>query len=296
MERRKSPLSLRIGKKLYRAGYRKLPALVLKPALKMGRLNRVMTYPVANGIEIDVPISMNLWDDIDVKQYEQALLDQFSEKVNLLPGEAVFIDSGADIGIVSMHIASRCPNVKRIEAFEPNPTSFPFLQINIDRLSIDAKCQNRAVSNFTGKGRLDSPDYDSTSHARYIVEDENGSIDVARIDDAVRDAGDYVALKIDVEGGERDAIDGALRVLRNAKEFVVVFEAHRLVTGRTKIDPTEIVRLLCTVAECDVMVSELPALELDPERNFFDQVTKGDIFNIVVSTLGTRKAQSAEVA
>ena len=71
--------------------------------------------------------------------------------------------------------------------------------------------RHAAVADFAGRGRMDSPDWDPSDHARYLVPADDGDVDVLRVDDLPVEPGAPVVLKIDVEGGE-------LAVLRGARE------------------------------------------------------------------------------
>ena len=84
--------------------------------------------------------------------------------------------------------------------------------------------------------------------------------------------GPFRLLKIDVEGEEERVVCGALQTLQNARDFVVVFEAHPRVAARTGSDPSAILRLLMSVRPIDVTIAELPHLQIDPEAPFFDQL------------------------
>ena len=118
-----------------------------------------------------------------------------------------------------------------------------------------------------------SPDYyPDDDHAKYLVPSETGIIPVYTIDNLGIEAGRYVALKLDVEGAELDAVEGAVQTLSNAKGFVVDLEAHPKVASRTGVDPVDVLRRLNKIKPCRFRICERPDVALDLERGFFEQV------------------------
>lgn len=139
-----------------------------------------------------------------------------------------------------------------------------------------------AVSDFTGRGTMRAADYDSSDHARYLVEDSRGDIDVIRVDDVGIPPGGAVVMKVDVEGAEDAAVRGAERTLGEASEFAVSFEAHPLVSERTGVDPIETIRRLNALRPCRVRVSEFPKARISTERSFFGQVPDDDMRGLTI--------------
>jgi hypothetical protein len=143
--------------------------------------------------------------------------------------------------------------------------------------------RNAAVSDYSGRGRLVSSAADESEHARYIVKDPEGPIAVQKVDDETVDPSHAVLLKIDVEGEEERVARGALQTLKNAKDFVVVYEAHPRVAERTGNDPSAILRLLMAIRPVNITIAELPQLRIDPEAPFFDQLgaRRNTICNVI---------------
>ena len=55
--------------------------------------------------------------------------DLYNLLVHEIPGQFVFLDIGANNGLYSFIAQKNC-NCKRVDAFEPNPFVFNFLEIN----------------------------------------------------------------------------------------------------------------------------------------------------------------------
>jgi FkbM family methyltransferase len=191
------------------------------------------------------------------------------------------VDCGADIGLMTSRLISECPNITRAIAFEPNPTSYPFLNNNMQHLKIQAEAKNKAISDFTGTAELHYPDFDSHDHAAFIVPSKTGTINVCSIDDLGLPLGSSILLKIDVEGEEYSVIRGAAKTLSRVKHFVVIFEAHHKQVQRTKIDPITLITYLRKLRPCKSTVVEVTDSEIDLNRPFFEQFVTG-IYNICV--------------
>ena len=148
-----------------------------------------------------------------------------------------------------------------------------------------------AVSDFNGFGVLrlgvlrqpnSTDQYLSTSpHARFLEPALDGDIAVRTIDSFHVDVPGGLIIKIDVEGGELNVIQGALETLRRASAFAVVFEAHPDVIRRTGIDPMECIRALCRIHDCRAYISELPSISLDVNRDYLDQHPTEQVFNLM---------------
>ena len=279
-------LALFLVRNRYRGGWR-----MLEITQRLGLLNKVVRVPVPGG-SLDVPLHRECnewWDASYLATYEKAFVEALARAARSLPQPVELIDCGADIGLLSVLVAGRFPRFRSVTAFEPNADAFPFLRANLGRLAMPTIAKNAAVSDFSGRARLDSTPFDRTDSAKFIVPDPHGEVSVERVDDlGVTDAS--IVLKIDVEGAEINVLRGALATLRRAPGFAVGFEAHRDVVSRTRIDPSECIRLLRSIQPVTVEVAEEPWARIDPDRAFFDQVGGLKVYNVVCSSTaeGTR--------
>lgn len=263
-----------------RGGYR-----LIETARQRGWLNVVARYPLADGIALDVPLYRreNSWSERDVREYEAEAISLLAESSRRLPGPVTLVDCGADIGVFSVLLAARCPNLARVIAFEPDPEAFPILRTNIERLPLAGESHAAAVSDFSGRAQLRSPRPGTTRHSQFIVPAPDGDVPVMRVDDLEIDPRHGLLLKIDVEGAELGVLRGTVRALRAAPWFAVLFEAHPRVVRRTGIDPIECVRLLSSLRDCRFQVAEAPGGRLVEDRPFFDQVPE-QICNVLCVT------------
>ena len=220
-----------------------------------GVLNTMAEYHLGP-VRISVPLSKLKWDFSDVAGYETRLIDTFCNALAPLE-DATLFDCGADIGTFSCLVVSRSKNVGRIVAFEPNADVYVFLENNISNLPVQNQVVAKAVSWFEGSGRMERAPYDLSDHARYLVPGE-GLIEVIKIDSLNVRGGD-IAIKVDIEGGELDALKGAAETIAAARRCVVGFEANPNVVKRIGRDPVECIKFLESIRPFTFVVAETGA-------------------------------------
>jgi FkbM family methyltransferase len=257
------------------------------------QLDRTAWYPLSRGIGVELPLwrrpnQLNRWE---ARHYERALVDAVAREIHDAKLPTTLGDCGADVGLMSGLLAARCPEIDEIVACEPNPEAYDILANNLARWPLKARARRAAIADFTGRGRLQSPAYDDSPHAAFLVADPHGEIDVLRVNNLglnVRQR--CLVLKIDVEGGERGVIVGATSTLHQARRWIVTLEAHRKVFERTGVDPIEVARLLEGLGLQRVLLAERPNVVLDLQRPYFEQVTDLPIANLVA--VGAASASS----
>jgi FkbM family methyltransferase len=236
----------------------------------------VVTYTLSPTVSLEVPIGTKEhgWDLRDVIDYESDLIDVFCSALDTM--EAVtFFDCGADIGLFSAKLCSRCDRISRILAFEPNPAIQKFFCHNIEHLP-GGEAYALALGSTAGFGNLERPAYATWSdHARYIVPSEDGMRVVTL--DSFEVFGARVAIKVDVEGGELDVLKGASETIRRASRCVVSLEAHPLVQQRTGISSAAGMSFLESIRPFDFIVAETRQ-RVKASDNFIDPAR---VFNIL---------------
>lgn len=285
----KAPWHFRLSKWMIRnqirGGY-----YLLDLADRFGWLNKVVCYQLDDQLKMYVPLyrAANRWDRNNIFEYDPPTVASLATAINGLDSQAVFVDCGADIGVMTMLVAMQTSNISQYIAIEPNIEAYQILEKNYNALPVTHKTMNGAVGEFTGSGKLvDSEFYPGDDHARYIVQDENGEIPVYRIDDLSIEKGRPVVLKLDVEGAEKGAVEGAVNTLAASSQFVVDIEAHPKVAQRTGIDPIEILRRLNEIKPCSFKICECPDVELDLGYGFFEQLGHSQVknYDVIVSSI-----------
>lgn len=144
-------------------------------------------------------------------------------------GEGVMIDLGANIGAVTLDMASRA-SALRVYAYEPNPRTNETLRRNIEGNGLGSRVtvHSDAVGRTAGESRLwtNLPSLLSTGCAELPPSPEAVAVSVPMVDlnEVIgRAGGERVALlKIDTEGAEADILEGAAASTLRAIDRVVL--------------------------------------------------------------------------
>lgn len=144
----------------------------------------------------------------------------------LRPG-MVFFDIGANAGFFSLLASTKC---KAVYAFEPLPSNLHRLSINLElNATQNVTVVQSAVTDRSGTGTLYVPEDENTGLASLIEETGGHSIAVPTItlDEFVRKQGigRVDLIKIDIEGAEALAFEGAQELLSRVDAPDVIFEA-----------------------------------------------------------------------
>lgn len=235
----------------------------------------LVLYPLSPTVNIAVPINRaeNAWELQDILAYEQDLIRSCCVALTPFSNVTLF-DCGADIGLFTALLCSRCDRIARVVAFEPNSRVEQVLRHNLAQFP-RPEVHMAAVSNFIGRGRLLAPAYDLGDHARFLLPAEEG-VPVLTLDSLEMFGGD-VLLKIDVEGEELHVLEGARETIRRAARCVLTLEAHPQVCGRTGIPPNACLAYLASLRPFRFTIAET-GRQVGPEDLILDPVR---VFNLV---------------
>jgi len=125
----------------------------------------------------------------------------FEDFLHLQPDGETFIDVGAFDGYTTLEFIKRCPGYKSVHAFEPDQNNFricsealaKFQNIHCHQFGLS---RSKATLQFNGQGSCSK-----------VTDDGLVSILVDRLDDVLHEAPTFI--KMDIEGEERAAIEGA---------------------------------------------------------------------------------------
>lgn len=137
------------------------------------------------------------------------------------------IDAGANIGYFTSLMASRVGGAGRVLAFEPQPTVRELLERNVKRWHHPAiiTVDPRALSNVAGTAHLTMPADFAERMATASIGPEGLEVETVTLDDALGDR-PAALLKLDIEGHEFQALEGAQRALAERRVAHIVFEEH----------------------------------------------------------------------
>lgn len=160
----------------------------------------------------------------------------------------VILDIGANIGYYSLIFAEIVGDQGRVFAFEPSPANFALLSKNIEINNYkNVTLVQEAVSNKTGKGKLYLCEDNQGDHRIYDSYDGRRSISIetTRLDDYFKNYdGKVDFIKMDIQGAEGGAIQGALSLLRKNKNLKIITELWPVGLKRCGIDVKEYLKLL----------------------------------------------------
>ena len=154
-------------------------------------------------------------------EYMQAEVELFEHVI--APGDTV-IDAGANIGAHTLYFSKRVGDEGRVHAFEPQRIVFQTLCANVALNSaLNVFAYQAALGASAGEIVVDIPDYTRENNfgGMPLGEWQSGErAPVTTIDALALDRCDFV--KIDVEGMEQAAIDGARRTLERLRPVLYV--------------------------------------------------------------------------
>jgi FkbM family methyltransferase len=156
--------------------------------------------------------------------------NDFFTFLNLLKdGKGDVLDIGANIGIMTVHLANRLPNTT-IHAFEPMPQNVSVLRKVIQKFGLKrTKIHELALGDHAGKAKMILPLNGATvmqglSHVKHeSIQEWNEGLEVdVKLDmlDNVINGQPVQGIKIDIENFEYFALKGGTRILESNKPII----------------------------------------------------------------------------
>ncbi len=166
---------------------------------------------------------------------------------NIKKGEVV-IDCGANIGYYSLLFSKLVGESGKVFAFEPDPTNFSLLQKNLKVNNItNVTALNLAVSDKKCEGILFLDKYYAGHHRMYSEgKNDKGKIKINRVklDDYFKGKEKIDFIKMDIEGSEGKAINGALNLIHKNKNIKLVLEYFPEALKSCGTEPKELLKIL----------------------------------------------------
>ena len=137
----------------------------------------------------------------------------------------VFLDIGAHMGVYAIMIAHRAPRCTKIMAFEPDPRNFTHLQANLMVNGLSTIVESHAIAVSDCDGTVPFVPGPAT-HDVWSKVDAAGagtmSVPAARLDTMLTLSDESIAIKIDIEFHELQAVNGMKELLRKNRCFMQV--------------------------------------------------------------------------
>ena len=143
----------------------------------------------------------------------------------LFPG-AVVVDAGANIGIYSQFLSRRVGTTGVVHSFEPAPENFERLRSATRRLS-NVRLSQSAIGEHSGNSELYLSDKLNVDHRAYMAGGDSRRtipIEMVALDDYFKPGERVDLIKIDIQGYELHALQGATRVLADNPDIKVLLE------------------------------------------------------------------------
>jgi FkbM family methyltransferase len=183
-------------------------------------------------------ITVNAGEDIGWSLYTRALYETaVTESLwRLTRAGDLVVDVGANIGYMTSILAVKVGPDGKVHSFEPHPSIFRILQLNVTNWSSDKRCgqiflYNAALGSQKAFGKLYMPDHFSSNQGTSYVgprdAQSNGqAIDVSilALDDVIPESQSIGVVKLDVQGYELSVLKGMERLLRERRVRHIVFE------------------------------------------------------------------------
>lgn len=149
------------------------------------------------------------------RPYEHRLLRLLERLTRGRPG--TFVDVGANIGNHTVFFAKLGRDAV---AIEPNEEAAQYLKSNVVENGVAERVEviMAAAGPTAGRGRVIASEDGQLGTARFVMDDD-GDVPVVALDDVVRDP---AIIKVDVENGEAEVLDGARSVVGARRAILVV--------------------------------------------------------------------------
>jgi FkbM family methyltransferase len=203
----------------------------------------------------------------------------------------IVIDGGSNVGFFALLAAARLNGSGCVFAFEPDPKTFALLQQNIRRNRFESTIRAEQVALTDREGTLDfavNSEEPMLSSLVPAMTDPVGSISVhaARLDAFLAASGLERAdvIKLDLEGAEPMALEGARAALRTTR--MLIFEANKPQLEQLGIDPLALVERTARAGEFDTIyfIDERSEKVCHWEPRFFEEALNDYKFINVVCT------------
>ncbi len=137
----------------------------------------------------------------------------------VIPLNYTFIDGGGYIGDTTLNVIEKYPNYKKIYLFEPMNSNMIKARKNLKKYK-NIEYIEAGLSNFEGEINFDEDDASSS-----ISKIGKTKIKVNYIDNIISENIDFI--KLDIEGSEQDALNGAKNLISKYKPILAICIYHK---------------------------------------------------------------------
>lgn len=175
---------------------------LLNDATSKETLSKIINFRISDNLDY-----MDGFVERQDKQY-------FEDFLNLYPADEVFVDIGGYDGYTSLEFIKRCPDYKSIHFFEPENNNMLLAKNNL------APFKNIIFHPMGLSDRKQTLKFMAGGSTSMVSEFGDIEIHLDKLDDIVND--EVTFIKMDIEGGEGDAIEGAKNcIIKNHPRLAV---------------------------------------------------------------------------
>lgn len=161
--------------------------------------------------------------------YEETILSMFG--LAMMGKKGYVIDAGANIGNHTIFV-SKIVNRKTV-SIEPSKKNVKYLKKNIKENNLERKVYVKSVAVSNKKRNYSTKKFRGNAGKTQLIEDDNGKVESVTIDKVVNEKENFkenvAGIKIDIEGMEREAIQGAKNTIRKYKPAIIIEDKESLV-------------------------------------------------------------------
>ena len=173
------------------------------------------------------------------KRLKRSIKNNYEKELSIIDTYKNIEKDAVDIGVYrGVYSYKLCKSFKFVHSFEPNPLIFPFLKKNLTKIIKNMSLYNYALSNSNGETELKVPkrnksifksNYEelyqlgaATIHNKNKMKNfDIFKVKKIRLDDILINKV-ISFIKIDVEGHEKEVIDGSINIIKKYKPTLLV--------------------------------------------------------------------------
>lgn len=220
-------------------------------------------------------------DAIDVELYQYGTYEAGTLYIisECLHEGDIFIDIGANIGLMSLLGATKVGNSGAVYAFEPVPDTFNLLQTNLSiNQSHNIYAFNFGLGSAKGEGTIYKyPDNRgmNTFVKREVSAQVSTNVPIHTLDSFLKDlnVNEVKMLKIDVEGWELEVLKGSMELLSSGNAPILAIEYNTSFPFHQ-----EIYKLITSINDYQVFILQHANWHVSPltaVHDYFDLPSKG---------------------
>lgn len=157
----------------------------------------------------------------------------------------IVIDIGSNIGYYTLIFAKLVGDTGKIYAFEPDQTNFSLLKKNVEINGYqNVMLENKIVANSNSQMSLFLDKENLGAHSIIPHDDAlQVKVDSVKLDDYLKGFNEKINfIKMDIEGGEAEALKGMVTILQNSNELKIMSEFNPPLLKKFGLEHEEYIR------------------------------------------------------